>query len=239
MLSYDGRARTSPFSRIGGFAGIGFALLIVTANAVMVPAGLPAPGSGAEEAAAFFRRQTTAVGIGSALVPAAWVLATLFGAAVVAALRRAERTSGEAWSLLGFAGVVLQNAAFAAVVATRLALTREDAEAAALWALHDALFALNGAFLALALTGLSIGGLRAGLVRPWHAAVGLLSATLLLSSATLALPVVAGAEGVGLLGLAGWALWVVWTIAYGAALIRCRPSDLPVDTVGRRSRSAP
>jgi hypothetical protein len=230
MLAHDSGTRPLPFSRTGGAAGIGFALLIVAGNAVMVPAGLPSPGADTGQVTAFFRAQTTAVGVGSALAPAAWVLAALFGAAVVAALRGSERARGEAWSLLGFAGLILQNAAFAGVVAARLALTREDAGAATLWALHDAFFTLNGAFLALALTGLSVGGLRGGLIRRWHAALGLLAAALLLSSATLALPVMTGTGGPGPLGLAGWILWVAWTVAYGVALIRHRAVGTPWHT---------
>ncbi|MFC6082161.1 hypothetical protein [Sphaerisporangium aureirubrum] len=216
------------FTSITGLAAIGFAVTIVLANAIMLPAGLPLTGAGVGEVDAFFSTQSGVVGVASALTPTAWLLATLFGAGAVSALRRSERDRGEAWSLVGFAGLALQNATFAAVTATRLALSSADGSSATggLWALHDALFTLNGTFLALALIGLSVAGLRAGLIRPWHGGLGLVSAALLFASATLT-PLIIDHEGpLGLLGLVGWLLWVVWILAYGATLIRLnRPSS--------------
>ena len=111
------------FSRITGIAALGFAVTIVLANAIMVPAGLPLTGAEIGEVNAFFGTEGDIVAIASALTPSAWLLATLFGAGAVSALRRFERGRGEAWSLFGFTGLALQNATFAAVIATRLALT--------------------------------------------------------------------------------------------------------------------
>lgn len=217
------------FSRISGIAALGFAFLIVFSNVIQVPAGMPLTGADVDEVDAFFSAKADVVGVGSALTPAAWALATLFGAGAVSALRRSERDRGEAWSLLGFAGLALQNAAFAAIVAIRLALAStaggHPGATGGLWAFHDALFTLNGTFLALALVGLSVGGLRAGLVRPWHGALGLLSAALLFASATLAPLVIDRAGPLGLLGLVGWLMWVVWLAAYGAVLIRLNPAS--------------
>jgi hypothetical protein len=221
---------TMGFSRITGIAALGFALTIVLANAIMVPAGLPLTGAEIGEVTAFFGTEGDIVAIASALTPAAWLLATLFGAGALTALRRSERGRGEAWSLLGFTGLALQNATFAAVVATRLALTstaaRDSATTAGLWVLHDALFTLNGTFLALALLGLSVAGLRAALIRPWHGALGLASAALLFGSATLTPLVIDHAGPLGLLGLAGWLMWVAWIVAYGITLIRLNPASL-------------
>ncbi|MGP3976249.1 2-oxoglutarate/malate transporter [Streptomyces sp. 8N114] len=222
------RPTVMSFSRLSGIAAFGFAFLIVMSNVIVAPAGLPRTGADIGEVTAFFSAEGDLVGLGSALTPAAWALATLFGAGAVAALRRSERERGEAWSLLGFAGILLQNAAFAAVIAIRLAIasrTSDDAGATSgLWALHDALFTLNGTFLALALVGLSVGGRRAGLIRPWLGTLGLLSATLLFTSATLAPLVIDRTGPLGLLGLGGWLLWVVWLGAYGTTLIRLKPT---------------
>ncbi|WP_223178666.1 2-oxoglutarate/malate transporter [Streptomyces boluensis] len=230
-MAHQLKSATTGFARIGGIAAIGFAAMIVLGNAVMVPAGLPLSGAEIDEVTTFFATQGTAVGIGSALAPAGWILATLFGAGALAALWRSEQGRGEAWSLLGFAGLALQNVTFAGVVATRLALTStasHDASATtALWSLHDAVFTLNGTFLALALLGLSVGGLRTGMIRPWHGALGLLSATLQFASAMLAHWVIASGGVLGLLGLAGWLMWVVWIVAYGVVLIRRAPDTAP------------
>ncbi|MEV0753451.1 hypothetical protein [Streptosporangium sp. NPDC050280] len=216
------------FSRITGIAALGFAGAIVLANAIMVPAGLPLTSAEIGEVNAFFGARGDAVAVASALTPAAWLLATLFGAGAVSALRRSERDRGEAWSLLGFAGLALQNATFAAVIAIRLALTSTaapgNATTGGLWVLHDALFTLNGTFLALALIGLSVAGLRAGLIRPWHGTLGLTAAALLFGSATLTPLIIDHAGPLGLLGLAGWLMWVVWIIAYGLTLIRLNPA---------------
>ncbi|MET9764834.1 2-oxoglutarate/malate transporter [Streptomyces sp. NPDC006372] len=219
------------FARASGLAALGFAFLIVAGNVVLVPAGLPRTGAGIEEVDRFFRAHGDLVGLGSAVTPAAWVLATLFGAGAVRVLWRSERDRGEAWALLGFAGLVLQNAVFTAVIAIRLALASTAADGvgadAGLWALHDALFTLNGTFLALALVGLSVGGLRAGLIRPWHGRWGLVSASLLFGSAVLTPLVMDHSGPLGLLGLAGWLMWVVWIVVYGLALMRRAPAPRP------------
>ncbi len=207
--------------RLGGLAGVGFATLIVLSNVILVPAGLPTTGTASAAVVEFFGTAAGAVGAATALTPLVWALATLFGAVAVAALWPAE----QAWSLVGFAGILLQNATFAGVMAIRLALSATDDHTATpgLWTLHDALFTLNGTFLALALTGLSVAGRRAGLIRPWHGRLGLVAATLLFASATLAPLVIDHSGPLGLLGLAGWALWVVWTACYGVVLTRAEP----------------
>ncbi|MET0233337.1 MAG: hypothetical protein ABW224_01730 [Kibdelosporangium sp.] len=200
----------------GGFAAIGFAVMIVLSNAIVVPAGFPLPGTEIPEAVSFFGTNAGVVGVASAITPAAWFMATVFGAAVVVALWPAER----GWALVGFAGILLQNAAFAIVIALRVALTSNPD--GALWALHDAVFTLNGTFLAIALTGLSIGGRQAGLIRPWHAVLGLVAGALTFTSATLT-PLVVGHQGpLGLIGLVGWLLWVAWLVTWGRTLIRRR-----------------
>ncbi|MFF2023239.1 2-oxoglutarate/malate transporter [Streptomyces sp. NPDC058171] len=224
MILLSRRGTPAPTSRVGGFAAIGFALSITLSNAVLVPAGLPPTGSPTDEVTQFFATEGTSVALGSLLTPTAWLLAALFGAGVVSALRHGSRARSEVWSLFGFAGLVLQNGAFAAIVAIRLALASvalpAGAPATALWAVHDALFTLNGTFLAMALIGLSTAGTRAGLIARWHGALGLLSAALMFSSATLTPLVIDGRGPLGLLGLVGWLLWVVWTTAYGVALLR-------------------
>lgn len=197
---------------MGGYAVIGFAAVIVGANVVAVRAGLPLPGASLADVGDFFAT-SAAVGLSSALTPLAWLLATIFGASAVTALWHAERV----WALTGFAGVLLQNATFAAVIATRLAMTA-GGDTATLWALHNGFFALNGTFLAIALIGLSVAGARAGLLRPWHAVLGYVAAGLQFASASLAFTVVGG--NLGFVGLAGWVLWVGWLVAYGVTLLR-------------------
>lgn len=197
--------------KVGGTSVIAFAALIVGANLIAVSDGLPLPGADMADVAAFFG-SSPAAALSSAFVPLAWLAATVFCASAVVRLWHAERV----WALVGFAGVLLQNATFAAIVATRLALTTVADDA--LWALHNGFFALNGTFLAIAMIGFSVGGARAGLIRPWHAYLGYTGAALQFASATLAFAVVDGR--LGFVGLAGWVLWVVWLVAYGVVLLR-------------------
>ncbi|SEH01582.1 hypothetical protein SAMN05444920_12130 [Nonomuraea solani] len=209
------------FSRVSGIGAIGFAGTIVGVNLLMTPAGMPLTGAGDGEVAAFFGANGGLVGVASAFVPAAWVLATLFGAGAVAALWPSERERGEAWSLVGFTGLILQNVTFAGVIAARLALTRTSQEGtSALWAFHDAVFTLNGTFLAIAMLGLSVAGLRTGFIRPWHGGLGFVAAALQFTSASLAYLIMREDGPLGLIGLAGWLLWVAWIVVYGIRLIR-------------------
>jgi hypothetical protein len=222
------RRQPWPFSRIAGLAGLGFALVIVSSNALLVPAGLPITGAATSEVAEFFAAERSIVGLASALSPIAWALSTVFAAGAVSALWRSDRALGTAWSLVGFAGVLLQNVTFTGVMAIRLALASttspDGGTIAGLWALHNALFAFNGTFLALAMTGLSISGRHAGLIPRWHLRVGLLAAALQLGSAGLGPLVIDDPGPVGLLGLAGWLLWVLWIVGYARALIRLAPA---------------
>lgn len=212
------------FPRLAGVAGVCFAVLILLANLLLVPIGLPTPGSSLDQVITFYRAERGLFDLTQSLVPLAWVAATVFGAGALLVLWPHDRARGEAWSLVGFAGLLLQNATFAVLIAVRFALgataARDDAATAGFWAMHDGLIGLNGTFLALALVGLSVSGVRAGLIRRWHGAAGLLAAILQFSAAVLAPFVVDGAKGLGLIGLAGWLIWVGWFAGYGVALAR-------------------
>ncbi|AFU00174.1 hypothetical protein [Nocardia brasiliensis] len=223
------RRNAWPFTRFGGLGAIGFAALIVGANLVLEPAGMPVIGADIEEVNTFFTAESGAVGLSSSVTPAAWLCVIVFGAAAVATIWPRERAAGSAWSLVGFAGLLLQTAAFVGVVAIRLALsaTTERSGTAALWALHNALFVLNGVFLTVALLGLSLGGRRAGLIRRWHAAVGLFAAAGLFVSATLTPLVIDHGGPLALISLISWLLWVVWLVTYGVTLLRLAPATRP------------
>ena len=206
--------------RTAGAAGIGFALLIVAANLVLVPAGMPSPGSSTEEAIEFFLSAGPPTIAVSALLPAVWALATLFAAGALAAvLATGGRTT---WAYAGFAGVLLQNAAFTMVVAIRLAMSTvgDPASVGTLWALHEAVFGFNGTFLALAMFGLGTAGFTAGLLTRWQLVLGTVAACLQFAGATLTPLIVTGHDHFALFGLAGWLLWAVWLISYGITLIR-------------------
>jgi hypothetical protein len=205
---------------LGGVAAIGFAALIALVNLILVPAGFPTPGADIDRVTQYFSGKRVALAISSAACPTAWTVAVMFGAATVVAVQARGSDQGTVWALGGLAGLILQTSAFVVVIGLRLALDRtRGAGAQTLWAVHEAVFTLNGAFLALAMIGLSLAGRSAGLVGPWHAAIGFISAALLFTSTTLSPLAIQRGSRLGLMGLAGWLVWVVWLVWYGVAFL--------------------
>ena len=214
------------FSRLAGAAGIGFVAVLIVANALLTAAGFPTPSEPAsiDEIATVFATGSGPLRTASALLPAAWLLATIFAVGVCARLHRDRPAPADPWSLIGVAGVLMQSVVFTGVEATRLALlaaARHDADGiAGLWGLHTALFGFNQVFLSTALIGLTVAGARAGAIARWHAATGFLAAALLFVSATASPYGVGDVNPLAVLGLAGWILWLVWIVAYSIVLMR-------------------
>jgi hypothetical protein len=214
------------FSRLSGAAGIGFVALLIAANLILTTAGFPTPSDAVEvgELPAIFIAGSDALRLASTLLPAAWLLAILFTAGAVMTLWAGDVASARAWSLVGFAGVVMQCVAFAGVEAARLALwsaaTHDPAAVPGLWGLYNAIFGFNQVFLAVALLGLSIGGVRTGAVGRRHAGVGLTGAVLLFVSASASPYGIDEVNPVALLGLIGWLLWLAWIVIFSVGLLR-------------------
>lgn len=229
-----------PFHRIAALGALVFALLIVLTNLILVPVGFPSPGSDPEQAIEFFTDRADIAAATVALLPLAWLGSTLFASGVLIQVWRAGRTgvnSELGWALTGAAGVLLQNATFAVVVALRTALastTEFDTDTTnVVWKLHDALFTLNGTFLSMALIGLSISGWRIRLVPSWQTMLGAVAGLLLFTSATLTPWAVRFGAPLSLIGLIGWVLWVVWLVIYAVYLIRSKPDITPKAQDGR------
>ncbi|TCB88293.1 hypothetical protein E0H26_28575 [Micromonospora zingiberis] len=224
------------FSRLAGIAGIGFVVILIAANLLLTAAGFPTPSeaTSVDEITTVFATESGSLRLASALLPTAWLLATIFAVGVCVYLRRDERTRTDPWSLVGVAGVLMQSVVFTSVEATRLALTsaaQHDADGVAgLWGFYTALFGFNQVFLATALVGLSMFGIRTGVIARWHAGSGFLAATLLFVTATTSPFDVGGVNPLALLGLIGWLLWLVWIVAYSIILIRNTPApSTPTD----------
>ncbi|WP_459958823.1 hypothetical protein [Nocardia sp. IFM 10818] len=211
-------------ARIGGVSAIGFALVILGVNLALLPIRPPTTGAAIDKVAAFYTDHGDSAGAIMAVIPLGWILSTVFAASGVAALWSTERRTVSAWALVGFAGVLLQNGAFAMVVALRSALAATPDHStpaiAGLWTLHDAIFLLNGTFLALALLGFSLAGRHADLLRPWHYTLGLVAAAGQFLSALLTPAMLDQGGPLTLIGLVSWLMWIVWLIAYGLALFR-------------------
>ena len=206
------------FSMLSGASAIGFAAMIAGLNAILVPAGAPTPGAGVAEAVNYYEDSALMLWAGS-LIPLAWVFSTLFAAGVLSSVRD---TASQPWGFVGFGGVLAQNVTFTIVIGLRLAMSSAGGHEGAdlLWNLHEALFGLNGTFLALAMVGFSLAGRASGVIGSLHAGIGFTGAVLQIVSACLTPLVMGGNSSAGLFGLTGWLLWVGWLIVYGIRLLR-------------------
>lgn len=212
------------FLRIAGLAGIGFTLVLILANVALFTAGFPAPSEAVAPAdlARIFDSGERSLRIASMFLPLAWLLAAVFAAGVHSVQSRPDRERGDAWSLIGLAGVLMQCVTFVGVEAVRLALTAVDSHdtIAGLWTLYNGFFGLNQVFLAMALLGFTVSGRRGGAIAGWHAWIGYAGAAALLASATTS--PLATVNPLSLAGLIGWLLWVAWIAVYSVAMLRGR-----------------
>jgi hypothetical protein len=219
------------FRRLAGWAGIGFVIVVVIANVILGSTNPPRDAVLAGAAIApYYTANEAALRAVNAIAPFVWVLLALFAGGLVAAIWPSDRARREAWALVGLIGITMQNAIFAGVIALQAALlavaTGPSPSAGVLeglWSLHHAVFGLNGASLAIAMTGFSVGGLRAGVMPAWQGGLGLVAGALMLLQ-TLA---VAGVPGIGLLGFGGFLLWLVWIASLGIRLVATAPAPLP------------
>jgi hypothetical protein len=218
--------------RVAGLSGLGFILILLVANLILSAGGFPVPSErpALDAVVAAYSAGEGTLHAASALLPAAWLLATVFAAGLFV-----SHPTGNGWAVVGLAGVLMQSVTFAAVEATRLAVAAAATAGTAidgLWALHNALFGFNQVFLATALLGLSLSGVRR--MARWHVGVGLVGAVLLFASATGS----PFGTALALSGLIGWLLWLVWIGAHAVTLIRTRPErdalSAPSTPPGRR-----
>ncbi len=166
--------------------------------------------------AAYYAANGPSVGFVVGLFSVNAVLLAIAGAGAHSSLRALERP-GESWSMIGLIGILFIGLIFAAVAACQLALVIVPNEI--VWTLHNAFFAINPVGLAVAMFGLSMGGLRTGLFAKWHAYLGLAGAALSLLAAALA-PLAASAEGpwVSYVGFLAFGIWMLFLLAPGTRL---------------------
>lgn len=213
------------FTSLAGLGGIGFVLVAIIINVIYVRGGLPLPVSGKslEAVADSFATVGDALKRPTVFVPASWLFTTVFAAGLLAQLWRGGTGTG-AWALVGFAGVLLQNATFTCVEALRFgmasAATHDRGSVAGLWGLSNVLFGFNQIFLATALLGFTVAGAGTGLVPGWHAWLGYAGAALLFLSSSVSPYNVDGANRIARAGLIGWLGWMVWIVTYSIILLR-------------------
>lgn len=227
-------------TRVGGLAGLGFVLVVVTVNLVLGSAGQPRAGASPEEVQTYFAGSPVAVDVASALAPLAWICLPLFAGGVLAATRARSAERSDAWPWIGLGAVFMQNAVFTGVAATQIALDAGGLSPEVtwgLWQLHNALFVLNLAGLSIIMLALTVAGVRTGLVARPHAVVGGVAATLTAAAAVTTSAGLAGGP-VELVGLAGFLLWLGWLTTYAVVLLRAsRPvavaATAPVERVAQ------
>ncbi|MFI0421322.1 hypothetical protein [Spongiactinospora sp. 9N601] len=209
---------------LAGVAGIGFVLLAIVVNVLYVRAGLPQPTSGRSldavtDALAGAGRRIKAP---SVFAPVTWLFTTLFAAGLLAALWRGQG-AGNAWALVGFAGVLMQNATFMVVESLRFgaaeAARHQPGSVAGLWAFGNVLFGFNQVFLAIAVLGFTAAGVSLAFIPAWHAWLGWISAALLFVSSMAAPYNADHTNRIAVTGLLGWLGWAAWIVVYSIALM--------------------
>ncbi|MBF6172300.1 hypothetical protein [Nocardia blacklockiae] len=213
------------YTEWAGLGGLGFVLAAVVVNVLYVRGRLPMPMAGQRLDVVVERFAT----VGSALrrpsliAPSLWLCTTVFAAGLVGRLWGAG-TAAAVWALVGFAGVLMQNVAFACVEALRFGMAaaaqHERGVTVALWGFSNVLFGYNQMFLAIALLGFSAAGTSAGFVPDWHAWLGYASAALLFVAASAGPYNVEGTHRIALAGLVGWLGWIGWIVVYSVLLLR-------------------
>ncbi|WP_280361179.1 hypothetical protein [Nocardia wallacei] len=213
------------FADLAALGGLGFVLSGVVINIIYVRGRLPMPmaGQSLDAVVESFATVGNALKLPSVLVPTLWLCTTVFAAGLVDRLWDAG-SAARAWALVGFAGVLMQNVAFACVEALRFAMAaaaRHDrGSTVALWGLSNVLFGYNQLFLAVALLGFSAAGSTAGFIPGWHAWLGYAGAALLFVAASASPYNVEGTHRIALAGLVGWLGWIGWIVVYSVTLLR-------------------
>ncbi|MCV7287070.1 hypothetical protein H7J87_17240 [Mycolicibacterium wolinskyi] len=213
------------FTVAAGLGGIGFVLVAVVVNVIYVRGGLPMPVAGKDIGAVTdsFATVGDALRKPSVLAPAMWLFTTVFAAGLLTVLGDGGGDA-RAWALVGFAGVIMQNATFTCVEALRFGMAAAASHGrgsmAGLWGLSNVLFGFNQVFLAIALLGFTAAGADTGFIAPWHAWLGYASAVLLFISSAASPYNAGGASRIAPVGLIGWLGWATWIVIYSIELLR-------------------
>jgi hypothetical protein len=201
-----------------GLGGLGFVLVAVVVNVLYARGRMPMPTSGGnlDTVTEAFVSVGAALRRPSVLAPAMWLCTTVFAAGLV------EMLGFGGWALVGFAGVLMQNATFTVVEALRFGMASAAAHGrgpvAGLWGFSNVLFGFNQVFLAIALLGFTAAG--GELIADWHAWLGYASAALLFVSSSASPYNAGGASRTALVGLVGWLGWATWIVTYSVTLFR-------------------
>ena len=210
-----------PGIRWAGLAGMAFAVSVVVQNVWSNAAGvLPDPDADAAAVLEAFADAGSAAGVLVSWVAVNLALLVLF----ISGAHQRYRAAAPTAATVGLVGGVLLAAIFSMlqlpVVALAVggdALAGDAGLVSTLWAIHGALFAFSGIALGLALAGLSIAAVRAGLAPRWIRPVGLVGAAVIWLASV---PIQAAAEGepATLVGVVGFLAWLLFLLVAGNRL---------------------
>lgn len=205
-----------------GVGGLVFVAVAVVVNIIYVRARLPLPVAGKPLAAVIndFDSAGDRLPWPSVVVPTGWLGITVFAAGLTSTTWDAGACS-HMWALVGFAGVILQNASFAVIEALRFGLAaaahHEPSTVAGLWAFSNVLFGFNQLFLATALVGFTAA--TASTAPELLTIVGFLSAAALFTAASASPFNARGGSRTALLGLIGWLGWMIWITGHCVVMV--------------------
>ena len=210
-------------TRWAGLAGLGFAVWVAAQNIWIGAAGLdPDPDASAPKILEKVVEHQDTYGLRVAMVPIGMVLLLVFLGGAWARLRN----GAPLWARVGILGGVLVAGLFPLVNVPVTALSIGGERFAddpvlvdALWDMHLATFAFTGVVLGVALLGLSLAAVAAGLVPAWFRIVGPIGAAVLVVSSV---PVKAAAEGspATMAGIVGFLVWLVFLAVLGTRMWR-------------------
>lgn len=216
------RARMS-HEKLGGLAGIGFAVGVILQNGVFA-AGSPLPGDSLTDVATFYTDNSLRVSLGAGFVALNLPFLLIF--VTVLSNRLRQSTAASLWGQLAFAGAILISGSFLvvtllqAVLAARAeSLAADHSALGVIWDLHSGAFAVNTASLAILIGALSVGSLYHAIVPRWTAWMGIVAAVLLFVNMSMSVAIIDG-SAVMLVGLAGFLMWVVWLLVASVMLLR-------------------
>lgn len=218
---------TSPFrlTRVAGFAGLFFALLVAFVNVLIGSMAPPAFDANASEITSFVTENKSMLKVALGVVPFGVISLFIFFAGSYPTLSATSRESAF-WTRVGMVGLVLIEVLFLARTIFELVLLANIDTLAAeptlvemLWQLQSATLIINGLGVGLALLGLSRAARLSGLIPAWQEILGLGAAFGFLVAGIGAVAALEGSM-IGMVGLVAFVGWLVWLALTSVRLLR-------------------
>lgn len=210
-------------SRLGGFAGLAFALSVVFQNGVLL-LGAPTPSAPLADVEAFYTERAAFVTAAVALVAVNLVLLLVFVASV--RQRFAAVDGAKVWGDVALASVVLVGGLFsvatllqAVLVATMPTLAADPATLRLAWDLHSAAFAVVGSALGALVGALALGARSVPIVPRWGTYVGLGAAAFCIAGSAGAVGTIQGGPALWLM-MVGFVGWIAFLATASIRMIR-------------------